>query len=559
MDKYWTADRPKPADWGNSEIYTFEKKKAYFAEQKRVDVLRKADTTRNAPPLPPPPPPTHSVSNPIVQNISRSLPVRGNSLIASSSPHAPVQEPDDELPDLPARDNALERNEEEQRPEKLTAANAVKQRNLAIESVSQMTAFKRSSPTATGNKVLGKAAEVIKASVPSGVPSVYSDRRGVIQNAGTRVPKSLLGKRKSLDDAPESSRTALARTATTMATTTPIATTPTATPSTPALEIKIDQLPGWYHELKVTPRTPFRRELNTLLSAVRNYINELRSPTSVGAKRAETYSKIRHQIHRITHQSVTDVDVKKSKLLEQGLGLPQIFAPVNNGKFPDCPFDISADAREIFLRWCRADFDADILRGVNYPPPSWSLKKDRPGPKLSAKYFGEGDLVPGQWWPNWICMYRDGAHGVVQGGIYGEKDKGAMSIVMSSGGPENYEDVDEGDVVQYSGTQGAGGEIKDATQLLRCSLKLQQPVRLMRSSKLGEKNPYQPVLGVRYDGLYKVTGEKLVDQAKAHYVFRLERVPGQSPIRYRGDEARPYPQEIDAFRNHPALVKGEAM
>lgn len=381
--------------------------------------------------------------------------------------------------------------------------------------------------------------------------SIYSGRG--ISNAGagtigTKVPKSLQTlqsskKRKNSFDDDEG------------------ATPSTTAPSCPNLSTFICnaspaaavhfELPEWYTRLSINPRTRFDRSILALLQGVREAIGTLKLPSSVGAKRAESYSKIRDQVHRISTLDVTDVLVKKSKLLEPASGFPQIFAPALGGRFGDCPFDVSADAREVFLRWCCQEFNPDILRGIDHSKGSGSVLKDYPN--RSAAYFGEGDLVPGQWWPSWICMYRDGAHGVVQGGIYGETGQGARSIVVA--GHTGYEDVDEGDVVQYTGTEGSSDDTKRATQLMRSSLKTQRPIRVMRSHRLPQQNPYRPEYGVRYDGLYKVTAEKLLNSAKSHWLFTLARIPGQSPIRHKGPAARPYAQEVDAWKVHPARAK----
>lgn len=151
---------------------------------------------------------------------------------------------------------------------------------------------------------------------------------------------------------------------------------------------------------------------------------------------------------------------------------------------------------------------------------------------------------------------RDGAHGEAIAGIHGRKGKGAMSVVMAGGG--DYEDIDEGHVIQYCGTEGGNSQLTEATQYLRTSLQTREPVRVMRSAKIPEENPYRPILGVRYDGLYEVQAEELLNASKAHYRFRMVRLPNQDPIRCRGPEARPYPQEVDAFRSHISLVHGNS-
>ena len=121
-------------------------------------------------------------------------------------------------------------------------------------------------------------------------------------------------------------------------------------------------------------------------------------------------------------------------------------------------------------------------------------------------------------------------------GICGDKDRGAYSIVLSSGG---YHDQDNGDTIQYSGTEGSGFEMTTATQSMVTSSKLGNHVRVLRSSQLPKSNKYRPSCGLRYDGLYQVKGYTVISQEKQSCRFYLERIPGQQPIRFEGETKRP--------------------
>jgi len=294
------------------------------------------------------------------------------------------------------------------------------------------------------------------------------------------------------------------------------------------------------------------RDVLGILQEVRYLIQKLENPQAVGAERVKLWNDVRNQVHKVAHQNVNDVLVKQSKLMERTLhGLPQLFRARHGGKFEDCPYDISADAREVFLKWCRQDFEHDILRGITCGK---ALTVQKNFPKLCAPdEFGEGDLVLGQWWPRRVCANRDGAHGPPVAGIYGKKAKGAMSVIMSYG---NYQDVDNGEIIQYCGTEGDAQNTTADTKLLRTSYHTGKPVRVMRTERLSEANPYRPKRGIRYDGLYQVTGEELIKPAASHYRFRMERLPGQDPIRYTGPEARPYAQEVEAYDCHIDLMRG---
>ena len=120
-------------------------------------------------------------------------------------------------------------------------------------------------------------------------------------------------------------------------------------------------------------------------------------------------------------------------------------------------------------------------------------------------------------------------------GIFGEKDKGAYSIVLSGGG---YNDQDDGHIIEYSGTESKDSTPTEATNALIVSKDLGNPIRVIRSSQLVKSNKYRPELGLRYDGLYQVKDYKLVNEAKAMYRFHLERCEGQEPIRCEDNAAR---------------------
>jgi hypothetical protein len=196
-------------------------------------------------------------------------------------------------------------------------------------------------------------------------------------------------------------------------------------------------------------------------------------------------------------------------------------------------------------------FTTDLLRGIKVSCRSnvakkdsgWSIESD----KIPWKYHGNGFLVNGQWWPRQICAVRDGAHGYLVGGISGIKGEGAVSVVMS-GDEYHLEDRDDGEEVWYCGTKAKerSSEPTEFTKHLLDSVNSGKPVRLMRSSNLyGSK--FKPSEGFRYDGLYDVVGEELLDPDTHHYRFHLIRRKGQSPIRYQGLGARPTAEERKAW------------
>ncbi|KAF3032055.1 hypothetical protein E8E12_001584 [Didymella heteroderae] len=259
---------------------------------------------------------------------------------------------------------------------------------------------------------------------------------------------------------------------------------------------------------------------------------------------AKEYNDLRDHVHKAESSLNMDkVRIKKTRILTSA-GLPRIFN--EQAKFP---WDLKADAWHLYEKWMNEDFERDILRGVV------TVKgKDRNGDRLDQAYrarhpkdpkqFGDNGAVLGQWWPSQLCAVRDGIHGAAQGGIYGDKEHGAYSIVLSSGG---YHDKDYGDSIEYSGTEGSNFNIKASTQSMLTSAERGNHIRVLRSSQLPKSNKYRPDVGLRYDGLYQIKSYKEIDREKQDYLFHLERVPGQQPIRSEGPSKRPTLFEMQEY------------
>jgi len=162
----------------------------------------------------------------------------------------------------------------------------------------------------------------------------------------------------------------------------------------------------------------------------------------------------------------------------------------------------------------------------------WVYKIDK-NYQRPANRFGSNQLEVGAWWPLQVCALRDGAHGSRMGGIYGKKDKGAYSIIISGG--SGYDDYDMGDVIWYTGSGGKGEDqvLGIGNQALITSFNTKLPVRVLRGSKSSSK--FAPSQGLRYDGIYIVTDHKAVIGKDGYRVFRykLERCPNQMEIQLK--------------------------
>lgn len=183
-------------------------------------------------------------------------------------------------------------------------------------------------------------------------------------------------------------------------------------------------------------------------------------------------------------------------------------------------------------------------------------------PKRDAKVFGHNGLAVGDWWPMQLLALFHGAHGARMGGIAGNAQTGAYSVVTAGGPYENF-DQDKGDVLFYSGSRSHDNEdpkqpfpSSNATLALKASMRLGRPVRVLRAAGLAKgKRTLRPTVGIRYDGLYKVVGLNLKTNTKGglYEQFRLERLGDQPTLssitssRSSAAEVRDYYRREDRY------------
>lgn len=143
---------------------------------------------------------------------------------------------------------------------------------------------------------------------------------------------------------------------------------------------------------------------------------------------------------------------------------------------------------------------------------------------------------------------------ILSGGTY-SKDSDSLNYVLYCGtlGSLNpsEEPYDSKERDQALGVPSAN------TLLLLTSMKKQTPIRLLRSHK--GKSQYAPSVGIRYDGLYKVTEHEILDVAYAMYRFTLVREDGQPAVRWEGLGVRPNEVEVGekGWGGLKNIMKGE--
>lgn len=318
--------------------------------------------------------------------------------------------------------------------------------------------------------------------------------------------------------------------------------------------------PEWYTKItpqqnQRNPRAPpgIDQHLNKIKSGIENCVKAVSKGLPPDAA---DYKRINDALHKAFFLNLNAAMIRKQRLLHNDTGLPKLFCQALSDGV-NYPWYIAEDAAELYIKWWSGDFNPDLFRGiVKGRKKNEELHRTSKADKLDRKtlqsrrngnFFGNGHLRNGQWWPNQLCAFRDGAHNSPQGGIWGSND-GAYSCVMSDG---DYPNIDNGEEVFYYGTladKGAPEPTRHTKQMIRNIIN-KQPIRLLRSAKMHTEStsPYRPAEGMRYDGLYHVVSYEVKNLDAQAHLFRLVRLPDQGTIRFQGPEIRPTPEELQAL------------
>ena len=198
-----------------------------------------------------------------------------------------------------------------------------------------------------------------------------------------------------------------------------------------------------------------------------------------------------------------------------------------------------------------------MAQGTNWPlTPKQAARLEQawageaPSGEVEQNRFGAiSGIEVGTEFANRRELSMVGIHRPRQAGICGTASEGAESIVLSGG----YEDdVDEGDVIIYtgqggndpnSGRQTADQEFTRGNKALALSKEIGIPVRVVRGADRG--SPYAPATGYRYDGLFLVEDAWLGKGKSGFQVcrFRLVRQSTEPPVPGAGAAAEPGPTE----------------
>ncbi|KAI0397725.1 hypothetical protein F5Y17DRAFT_454877 [Xylariaceae sp. FL0594] len=185
----------------------------------------------------------------------------------------------------------------------------------------------------------------------------------------------------------------------------------------------------------------------------------------------------------------------------------------------------------------------------------YTIRRDLP--RAEARVHGHNGITVGEWFPfHYSAVFR-GAHGEGNQVVAGNAQEGAWSIVVSG---ITADDRDEGERLYYSTSRSH--EHDDPTRLapltqggtaLLTSLRTRLPVRVLRNGNneaVRRRNPFLPICGLRYDGLYIITSLQEARNARGglYLSFRLDRLPGQTDFRQILDTSPTEQQVSDFYR-----------
>ena len=323
------------------------------------------------------------------------------------------------------------------------------------------------------------------------------------------------------------------------------------------------QPPAWY---KALPKPDGSRDRNVhdsepVLIRMKDHIKKAKTPKGQHPGAFASLCKdVLEGLHKLIFLPMTDKLLRKTRMLDNNDGLPQLFDDAFSGGV-DWPWYIKADAEEQYNKWYAKVFETDLYRGLvrggkGTGNAADKLAKDNGGHfrLMDPKEHGNGHLINGSWYPSQLAVLRDGGHGASQGGITASSKSGAFSVIMAGGvDPKGkpYPNEDHGEEVLYCGTDNTDVQVDTPSQDTKAMLLNQKerlPVRLFRSQNL--PSPYAPELGFRYDGLYDVQDYVKMDpdgERRNRYRFKLVRRAGQDPIRSEGPAKRPTKQEVDEY------------
>jgi hypothetical protein len=190
-------------------------------------------------------------------------------------------------------------------------------------------------------------------------------------------------------------------------------------------EYRVPESPAWYMKLKKQNekwkarqyrerlKDSSKRQILTALNSLKDCVKRCETERNADVLEKQ-HNELRNHVHKAEFLAVDEYILLKTHLLDTDNGLSKIFSPQSS-----FPWDLKADAFQLYKRWAKKQFDISLLRGIitsKTKEDNRSADRLDPAWPKTRNFYGQGDLVLGQWWPTQLCTVRDGAHGLAQAG-----------------------------------------------------------------------------------------------------------------------------------------------
>lgn len=188
-----------------------------------------------------------------------------------------------------------------------------------------------------------------------------------------------------------------------------------ASPASASTAVSQRALPEWYQKI-TAPKSRGRDQAN-VDGALDRLKEEIRKLKKLQRPLANDFMLVRDYLHSVVFLQVDGKLLRAKRMLHSEDGLPQIFDPAFSGAVP-WPWDVKADAEELYNKWYHGDFDTDIYRGIVRGKPAKKGKSKEASSSAVDKLaddagryrlmdthaHGNGKLLNGQWVSSVSCV-----------------------------------------------------------------------------------------------------------------------------------------------------------
>lgn len=157
----------------------------------------------------------------------------------------------------------------------------------------------------------------------------------------------------------------------------------------------------WYQNVDMRQR--FNRSDQQSLQYINTLIHNCQTKVAQGEDPEASFAQIRQRLHQMEFfDFLSGVLVKKSKVLEDHVGLPQIF---DGGRGVEYPWDIKDDAEMLYSKWMQGIIDPHLLRGIE------TARRQRATGRRGRRTDCKRTIPtasPATWWATTTCPTGNG-------------------------------------------------------------------------------------------------------------------------------------------------------